>query len=104
MKISRRSWHFRQCRSAFGEGYEPKNLCRHFWMTVTALWLALLTGILLPLILLAASYDWLVKVGGWLTDRLSVFDAPKPAKEPGLLRSYLAARKRRICPMIEVVD
>lgn len=27
-----------------------------------------------------------------------------PQRPPGLLRSWLTARKRRVCPLLEVVD
>jgi len=31
-------------------------------------------------------------------------EPPKPKKEPGVLRTFLKARKQKMCPLIQVID
>jgi hypothetical protein len=130
MRVSRSSWHYRWWNWVNDHpANPPTNLCRYFWGIVlpalTMLGLALLalvglgygiywTFIRYTLATLAVvalgSAAFLVfwgstKVETWWKNRPTrTRRPPKPAKEPGLVRSYLRAKKQRVCPLIEVVD
>lgn len=130
MKVSRNSWHYRLWK--YGRepyGGEPRDLCRYFWhillmkilvpivvigLVITGIvailvsvWnhpldAAIVVGIALGLVVL------LVAVGYFHQRREDREEERRnsgaPRKEPGLARQYLAARKRKLCPLIEVVD
>lgn len=129
LKVSDRSWHYRLWR--FGrEGYsQPKDLCRYFWhilivklllptviLTLAVIGIVLLgiliwnnlarSGIVVGIIILAI----LGTVGLiYLAYRLDMrAKAKKDAKallspgKPGIVRSYIFAKKRKICPLIAV--
>ena len=117
------SWHMRRCRANYGWDYTPRDLCRHFWRTIWA--------VVKPLVLIALALGWLALMGWliwsmlhnpWLllgfagggVAGLLILAAnhllsghgrpakPKREKAPGLLSSWLKAKKGRYCPIIEV--
>lgn len=138
MKINRNAWHMNLVRWATSDtSYQPRNLCRHFWVVVGSF--AYLLSILMVCVALAAlvivvlwhspsiirflaaqvagimvflSLYILVSVGfllGKLSAVIALHGSPAKnqsgqPKHPGLLRSWLAAKKRKICPLIEVED
>lgn len=148
MKISRSAWHVRLSQKVF-PGYQPKDLCSHFWIVVAGVVIALFTvlfvvsalglGVLALVILwidsrvfqyLLAHWQEVLLISGvavgtgivmlvsyiavsassrWLIERFHVNKMPhdtppKEPKQPGLLCSWIKAKKRKICPMIEVED
>ncbi len=124
MQISNRAWHIRFIRF-FADDYQPKNLCRHFWRVVLVMAAcAILPSILLALVGLLAFVNYLgfqdqpwvlggayLVIGGLFGGAWAITKCaerrkgrPKTKKPPGLLRSWLKARKERYCPLIEVVE
>lgn len=108
---------------------EPRDLCRYFWHIalvkvllpligaglivagIVAIVIAtfrepLKAGLIALAITCGLSLIWgLVIISGRIEDRrTAVRNGWAPAKEPGITRQYLAARKRKMCPLIEVVD
>jgi hypothetical protein len=113
--------------------YQPRNLCRHFW-AVNGMMLLVLTGVAIALTvtgLLIAAPILAVVAGfnGWLTEGspwwntvgfgatawgatliiavVTWNERRKPQRKyrgPGLFGSWWAARKERVCPLIEVTD
>lgn len=130
MKVSRSSWHYRLWR--FGRENsrsEPRDLCRYFWhlalvkvllpLAVAALAMAGIVGIFVTIwrhpidaaIVVGGILGLLVFViaVGYLAYRREVREEDRrasgaPPKKPSLTRQYLAARKRKLCPLIEVSD
>ncbi len=108
MKISKRSWHYK----LHDERWPPKTLCTYFWLTVfkSAL-LVGVAGVMLGgigcavyLAFVLTNIGWmLLPVGGltWLGVRRWLKRASSPPKPPGVVRSYLRAKKERVCPLIE---
>jgi hypothetical protein len=102
MKISARSWHYRWMRWFYADtldNHVPRSLCTYFWalvfsplvaLAVGAFAIALLT-ILLPVLGVGELHDRRQRKRGHL-----------PPKGPGLVRSFVKAKKRKICPLIEV--
>jgi hypothetical protein len=101
VKVRRTSWHYRiYCfyRDLYEFKGEPQNLCRYFWATMG---LSTFTALITPLVAVA----W---IGANVHD---LYRSVRPAKnkpkkttqEPGLLRSFLRAKKQKVCPRIEVV-
>ena len=129
MRISARSWHMRLARH-LDEDYQPRNLCHHFWVTVASvLFLKAVIGFVIGvfiaspiLAIIVALQGWLVKDSDWwlammpssvgwgfvglviLVVLVKSLLSRTPQKPPGLVRSYLRARKDKLCPMIEVTD
>ena len=124
MKISNRAWHLRFVR-IFNKKYVPRNLCQHFWAVVgTFFWIGviiyLIAGLMTGVYLIVTSFYIQiglavasaavlsviiftgVKIRSWFNRRPA--KSPKESKEPGLVRSYIKARKDRYCPLIEVVE
>lgn len=134
LKISRRSWHYRLQRyifSAWTSGIEVlpppighnarKNppvwdLCRYFWFTVLMCFsfpFLVLFGVLLGVFFVLAVIFYYAVFTPWMkfvrtaaATALSLRRASSraAAREPGLIKSYIKARKQRVCPMIEIVE
>lgn len=128
VKISERSWHLRYVRWWDGVGnrasdliyrdpdqppkpYTPTNLCGYFWMVTLigpGMFFWLLT--FFPAVFVLKYVGLLVFWGVMALIRgvRSLFHAVRPSKaetsnEPNLFVEYVKAKKRRICPLIEVV-
>jgi len=104
MKVRKSSWHYKVWRWSNGKE-EPTNLCAYFW------------HVAFVLLICASPLGWIAfllaaigAAGEWLQDKWdarSYRRGPRPPKvprEPGLIRSYLRAKKARVCPLIEFVD
>lgn len=114
MKISERSWHLRFARWSYRlrskEGaavYTPTDLCQYVWRgLVTGLVFLVMASVIIvvasPLLLAGAIYDI---VTDWQSKhpRLSTPAAPRAPRASNLFVTYLLAKKRRVCPLIEVV-
>jgi len=81
MKISTASWHYRYME--WLDLPHGRNLCSYFWLVV---FVVVSTPLVLPLFL------GLTK---WVD---------RTPREPGLLRSWLRAKKQGVCPLIDFVD
>lgn len=130
MKVSERSWHLRFVRFTrlhlLEQWYAPHDLCSYFWGGIVGallLWACLLVlavaltcvvlgGIAAPFVLvfLALKGDVAARIMAsvlavgalalWMVHR----GRHARARQPNLLIEYLRAKKRRICPLIEVVN
>lgn len=130
MEISSKSWHYRLWRFGRENPYtRPRDLCRYFWhiaLIKILLPVALLVfaiGGLIGLIVViwknplstAIAIGLIAAFAGFITALAYIgkrSDEKKkrrqaglePVPEPGVVRSYLAARKSKICPLIEVTN
>lgn len=134
MKVSSRSWHFRLWIVGRDSWARPRDLCRYFWhlflikmllpavvATLVLLGIGFIayimwsnpvtTAVVIGLAIFAAScliiLYFVIKKLVDRNDRLKKERAklpPEPEREPSILFMYLAARKRKICPLIEVVE
>ena len=126
MEIRKNSWHYWFYKFADGGRYTSStNLCRYFWRVVLGLLLATLccavvVGLvggagLLFYLHTAASFMVLGAIGvvvglcflashisNKLEDRRWAAGYVKP--KPGLLRSYLKAKKDKVCPIVTFVN
>jgi hypothetical protein len=123
MKIRKSAWHHRFYTFGFetySETYQPVNLCSYFWRIVAGLCKSLLiAAVALGLLTIAAYalYTYPVVVLGsagfvmafivvgtnW-TRIKNFLCRTKVTSEPGLLRSYLKAKKDKVCPLITFVE
>lgn len=124
MNISVNSWHYKLI-DFFGMTH-PKSLCPYFWTVVWSVLLAaaLLFALTYPihqffwgsdvLLSILSSVTW-VLAGAWLRWVLYELDKlgepifkferkPRPHKEPGVLLSYLKAKKEKMCPRINFTE
>ena len=128
LEINRNSWHFRLWRWG-RESYDPKpkNLCLYFWHIVifkivfpAALAVLVVSGFIIVLItiwnspwvslalILGAAVGLLLVIGavrlrnGRLERSTLVRQGKLPPKQPSILRTFLAARKAKLCPLIRV--
>lgn len=106
MKISTKSWHMRLARF-LQPSYKPRNLCQHFWMIVGMTLFGLVAGaaviVCLPGIAAGALLYGIWEGGKWLRNKLLKRES-RPPKPPGLLVSYLKAKKEKFCPLTELED
>jgi hypothetical protein len=124
MKISESAWHYNLYRMGFDGGHASgtANLCSYFWRTVAGGLKALcFVGFLLAIVVLAGmvifQHPW------WCLAAVAVIaavilyieygptDLPhrdgtplETIREPGLIRSYIQAKKDKVCPLIEFVE
>lgn len=87
MKVKARSWHYRLVNYWFDRAglALPKTLCGYFW----AVWLCFFLLL------------WAIP----LTDFINrIEQRQRSEKEPGLFRSWLRARKDKVCPLMEYPD
>lgn len=123
MNISRESWHYKVIKLASMR--HPESLCAYFWKTVWAIMFLVFMAVTVALMAYGAS----IPLWWWLTDRpmgIAVFigsvevtvlllvwrlivnerreveillgEREKP--KPSLFASWLAAKHRKICPLI----
>ena len=123
MHISARSWHLRWVRRFFGSGYTPRDLCSYFWVVVALtvlpvtaaivlqVGLGLLiwrhpTEILIALVMavLSLALTALLFFVVFLIKFLSRALRHDPERPPNLVVEYLRAKKRRLCPLLTVVE
>lgn len=134
LQISKNSWHYWLWKLGRDSSSKPKNLCKYFWhiaIVKVLIPLTLALGFLLgvgaliwliwghpvqtALIVLTIAACALFGLGlykflqVWSARRQKAriaarFNPPQPPKEPGIVRSFLKARKQKMCPLIEVVD
>ena len=110
LTISSKSWHLRLVRSYHEGSYTPKSLCGYFWAVAFAVFLTpfmaaligvLAVGAVILLLVPQAIFGFLMK---WWPSRKT--DGPmefKPHK-PNLVWEFIKAKKRRVCPLIKVVE
>jgi len=127
MKISRSSWHYRLIGKHWD--YNPSNLCSYFWKTVFSIiaWaLGFVFGSIVAVgaaVILAypvwqfffgvdpgaVMFSTIAWLGVWFATqyhyreylyRTGKLTHDYTVSEPGLTRQYLAAKKRKVCPLI----
>jgi hypothetical protein len=99
----------------FNAPYQPHDLCRYFWAFVASIgMLLILIGIGGVTFLICQTVYWTWRVLSWVvwhalvSPAVSVWDAiPKrhrrePKGPPNLVVAFIRAKKRRVCPLIEV--
>ena len=126
MKIYTDSWHYRFIAKHWID--YPNTLCWCFWKVVLCMVLWLITALFVaamvisivgypvwqiwmydPVLMVLSILAWLVI--GWVllyvarqrayeTGRVSKPE-PKPYKEPGLVRQYVRAAHRKVCPVLD---
>ena len=107
MKISKRSWHYRFLVWAWGP--PPDNLCSYVAALVLTMLLLALFLVLLPFVLPVVGLvvvvgGLAVVVVGGLARGIEMIGQGRPAKSPsppGLLPSWLRAKKEKVCPRLE---
>jgi len=126
MEIKNDSWHCWLYEAGHG-GHAPEktNLCRYFWRVVAgasfvagicAIYTAAIVGVGVMFYLhtffmfavlggIAALLGgiylyWRFEERAWKRTRVPGYQEP----EPGLLRSYLRAKKEKVCPLVKIVD
>lgn len=134
MQINSKSWHYRLWRfGRESPSSKPRDLCRYFWhlalvkVLLPALLAAMVligigtlavivwknpivTGIVLGSIIMAvAAFVGIMLFVKWRikqNKRRYVGAAPsgEPRRKPNVLLAYLAARKHKVCPLIEVIN
>src|SRR3990167_132034 len=131
LTISDRSWHYRLWRFGRESDGQPKDLCRYFWhilivklllpgviltlavsgivLLALLVWNNLATSamIVAAIVLGAAILAWIFYLAYRLDKRSAAKKASRelePPREPGVVRSYLVARKRKVCPLIHVEE
>jgi len=116
MKINRRSWH---CRlSLLGSDFAPHNdnLCNYFWRIVGKL-ILITVAIIICIVLIALYFMSPLVISNTILivaillalvlPALVIFylreKIGKPIEAPyeNIVREYLKAKKRKVCPMIE---
>ena len=122
MTISSKSWHYRlhcfvftffnwECYGVFDAlrgpnhwwAHKPYSLCGYFWSTVILTILFPIIGLLL--IVLTIVFGPLVAVALGIHWVYEIYREHRPKQGPsrtGLLAHYVAARKRKVCPLITV--
>ena len=119
MEIRKSAWHYKFFTMGFDSGYggEAANLCSYFWRTVAgilkvvcivAVLVCLAAGIVsciiqFPLYCFALVLAITVVVNAPRVVRRGTSKRAQP-KEPGLLRSYLRAKKNKHCPLVTFVE
>jgi predicted RND superfamily exporter protein len=134
MKVKKSSWHYRLWKFGRDGKSEPRDLCRYFWHLalvkillpvaagfmivvgfITLAWIIatnlVITAVTIVVGLILAG---LVVLGVKLIQRSSerakqrkrekALKGPEPPKDPSPFWEYLKARKRKVCPLIQVVD
>jgi hypothetical protein len=133
LKVRKSSWHYKLWRLGRSRPDEPKDLCRYFWHLVlfkiafpaffgslalfgigSVLWIVwghpLESGlIVLGSIVVAAALFGIALLVRRAYRRLQMRSLKRkmslaPPKEPSLVWVMVKARKRQMCPLIEVVD
>ena len=99
--VNKRSWHFRLNQWIGGPLYRPTNLCVYFWQTVTSIVFGVIFVFLAPPFLVCSGL-WAGIRSLWKLWRRPNHEASTLPREPNLVVEYLKARKRRICPLLEV--
>lgn len=128
MKIKTNAWHARFIRATWCEMFDadmPRSLCSYFWIlvfsTVFSVLLSALALALSPILGPVLGAVWLY--GRWeewkkeqqareyeaakREGRLDEYNAKyfgkkeKKRKKPGLLRSFIKAKKQKVCPLIQ---
>ena len=128
MKVSKSSWHYWIYKNSFEHGcaFEPNNLCPYFWrvvgggikiLVVTAVvaivlgfvgWLfyahtgATFVSTAVIGVIIAVSVNW--DEIRWAYEERFGKSEEVETPEPGLLRSWLKAKKDKVCPVIEMVE
>ena len=111
--ISSRSWHYRlYCWFKDSKSAEPKNLCGYFWAIVGYSLLTVVAAIIVALIvafavIVTALPALLALIRHqpmpWNEEAVKRAKAErKKQRQPGLVRSFLAAKKARVCPLIVI--
>lgn len=89
VEFSSKAWHIRIIRWVEPD-YQPRDLCRHIGRLCS---LPFFFTLLAAVLVVVAPYSY-------LEDKL----ARRTRRNPGLVSSWVSARKRRVCPLITVIE
>jgi len=124
MKIQKDSWHYKLYEKSYSEHRFPAsntNLCKYFWRVLGGTILLAFqvasvsivlgaigflfykyTLIMVSVVAVIAAIVGLYVLYTYISDRKHAPGYQEP--EPGLLRSYLRAKKAKVCPLITFVE
>ncbi|HKZ40925.1 MAG TPA: hypothetical protein VJ044_08170 [Candidatus Hodarchaeales archaeon] len=107
------SWHYRYwwwLQHEFGgHSQEPTNLCSYFWILVGKTFMVGIVGLVAILFIIVIAVVYAIptliafvrhKPMPW--DEEQKRKKSKQKKQPGLVRSFMIAKKRRVCPLIVI--
>ena len=106
MRISSKAWHLRLVRWVWHDrNYRPPDLCIHFWAVAGSL-LCVVSGIPLMLIVfvVVGPFYGLFILGRRGYRARSRRHGKHTRTEPNLVWEFIKAKKRHMCPLIEVVE
>ena len=99
--IRRTSWHYRLVRWEDPNAPMPVTLCGYFWVVVGAgtfrMFFSMLMVVVMPIVGMFFGSAWLWNHRPWRRKA-----AEAMPHEPNLLVEWVKAKKRRVCPLIEV--
>ena len=93
MKINKKAWHYRWLNRL---GVYPSTLCTYFWTVVFTVALTPIVVPVLAVILIVIGIPVLSVI--YLRDK---WQEKHRGQEPSIFWQYLAAKKRKVCPLIE---
>ena len=108
--FSSQAWHIRLCKLVYvGHNYKPTNLCSHFWYTMIACVAFLMVGVAAISVGIYCILSWPIRwpissALEWHHTRYQKISHVSQPREPNLIWAWLVARKRRVCPLIQVRD
>ena len=116
MKVRTNKWHYWFYTFMMDFPPDRTNLCRYFWRTAWGMFLTaffLTTAVTIATVLAVQAYLHpyhalaivgliFCAIGGfYVAFKVDERRAARVPKEPGLVGSYIAARKAKVCPIIE---
>ena len=113
LRVSEKSWHLRYVRwfktlddeyRRSGKEYVPVELCGYFWtlMASCAFGLFFLTVLIFFSPMWVPALMW-EKFWEWRNDRWPPVPKVKTRCQSNILVEFIKAKKRKVCPLIEVV-
>jgi len=105
MKVSKKSWHYRLI--FWYDHYVPQNLCDYFWALMKSMLIVGLLAVTAPVWGPAMAVHYLFeRYDDWRFEKMIADheSGPPPPKPPGIIMSFLRAKKQKVCPLIEFTE